>query len=65
MPKQKSHKSAVKRFRITKNGKVLRRVSFGRHLRRKKSASQLRRYKKNRLVTGKIARRVKRLMARA
>lgn len=65
MPKQKTRKSAVRRFRITKNGKVLRRVGFGRHLRRRKSSAQLRSYKKNRLVTGRIARRIKRLMARA
>lgn len=65
MSKQKSHKSATKRFHITKTGKVMRRVAFGRHLRRKKSASQLRTYRNTKQVTGKIARRIKRLMAKA
>jgi len=63
MVKAKSHKSATRRFKITSTGKVMRRVAFGRHLRRKKSASQLRRYRNNVVVTGKIARRVKRLIA--
>jgi large subunit ribosomal protein L35 len=39
MPKQKTHKGAAKRFRITKNGKLMR-MKVGRsHLRRNKSAS--------------------------
>jgi large subunit ribosomal protein L35 len=63
MVKAKSHKSATRRFKITSTGKVMRRVAFGRHLRRKKSAAQLRRYRKNVVVAGKIARRVKRLIA--
>lgn len=63
MAKQKTKKSAAKRFKITSTGKVLRRVGFSRHLRRHKSAAQLRRYRKNQLVTGRIARRVKRLIA--
>lgn len=36
MPKMKSHKGAQKRFRVTKNGKLLRRKMGGNHLRRKK-----------------------------
>jgi len=63
--KQKTRKSASKRFKITKTGKVLRRVSFGRHLRSSKTSSQKRGFRKNRLVTGRIARRVKRMMAQA
>jgi large subunit ribosomal protein L35 len=63
--KAKTRKSASRRFKITGTGKVMRRVSFGRHLRRKKSAGQLRGYKVNKQVTGKLARRVKRLMALA
>lgn len=61
--KAKTRKSAARRIKISATGKVLRRVSFGRHLRRKKSASQQRRYRQTRLVTGKIARRIKRLLA--
>ncbi len=36
MPKMKTHKGAQKRFRVTKNGKLLRRKQGGNHLRRKK-----------------------------
>lgn len=65
MPKQKTRKSAFKRFRLTKTGKVLRRVSFGRHLRSTKSASQKRGFKKPKRVTGRVARRIKRMLAKA
>ncbi|OGD10526.1 hypothetical protein A2397_00520 [Candidatus Amesbacteria bacterium RIFOXYB1_FULL_44_23] len=60
--KAKTKKSAVRRFKITGTGKVMRRVGFGRHLKRRKSAGQLRGYKVNKEVTGKMARRVKRLI---
>ena len=36
MPKMNSHKGAQKRFRVTKNGKLLRLKQGGNHLRRKK-----------------------------
>jgi large subunit ribosomal protein L35 len=65
MPKQKTRKSALKRFKFTKTGKVLRRSSFARHLRRNKSKRQLRKFKTVSLVTGRIARRIRRLAARA
>ena len=38
MPKQKTHKGTAKRFRLTKNGKLMRMKMGGSHLRRKKSA---------------------------
>jgi large subunit ribosomal protein L35 len=38
MPKQKTHKGTAKRFRLTKNGKLMRMKIGGSHLRRKKSA---------------------------
>lgn len=63
--KQKTKKSAIRRFKVTGTGKITRRVAFGRHLHRKKSASQSRRYKQTIEVTGKIGRRLKRLMALA
>lgn len=61
--KQKTRKSASKRFKITKTGKVLRRISFGRHLRSNKSSAQKRKYRTTQLVTGRIARRIRRAMA--
>lgn len=42
MPKQKTKKILTKRLKITKNGKVLRRQGFKRHLNAKKSAKKKR-----------------------
>lgn len=39
MPKLKTHKGVAKRFRLTKNGKVMRMKAGRSHLRRKKSKS--------------------------
>jgi len=39
MPKQKTHKGTAKRFRLTKNGKLMRMKIGGSHLRRKKKAN--------------------------
>ena len=46
MPKVKTRKSLTKRFRITKNGKVLRGQGFRRHLNAKKSSSKKRALKR-------------------
>lgn len=43
--KHKPRKSVMKRFKLTKNGKLLFRSMMGRHLRRKKSKGQQRRVK--------------------
>lgn len=43
MTKQKTRKSLVKRFRITKNGKVMRTQGSKRHLNAKKSSKRKRR----------------------
>lgn len=40
MPKIKTHKGTAKRFRLTKNGKVMCMKAGRGHLRRKKSASK-------------------------
>lgn len=63
MSKQRTRKSASKRFRITATGKVLHRASFGRHLKSAKSAAQKRRYAKYSQILGRRARRVKRMLA--
>jgi len=42
MPKMKTRKSATKRFKITKNGKVLRGKSYANHKLEKKSPDQKR-----------------------
>jgi len=57
-------KSVSNRFQVTKNGKVLRESSFDRHLRRKKTKKQLRRLKGKKLVTGRLATRIKKLLGK-
>ncbi|MFA6518647.1 MAG: bL35 family ribosomal protein [Candidatus Shapirobacteria bacterium] len=61
----KIRKSVSNRFEVTKNGKVLRRSSFDRHLRSKKSKKQLRRLKGKKLVLGKFAKKVKQILGMA
>jgi len=62
MPKIKTRTSATLRFKITKTGKVMRRSQNMRHLRRKKSKSAIRRYKVPQEVTGKFAKKIKRML---
>jgi len=40
MPKMKTHKATAKRFRITKNGKLMHMKTGRTHLRRRKDASK-------------------------
>lgn len=40
MPKLKTHKGTAKRFRLTKNGKVMRMLAGRSHLRRRKNSSK-------------------------
>lgn len=60
--KQRTHKGAAKRFRITKNGKVLHRGQGIRHLRTGKGKSTLRRKKGMHETTGVFAKKVKKLL---
>ncbi|OGM05174.1 50S ribosomal protein L35 [Candidatus Woesebacteria bacterium RIFCSPHIGHO2_01_FULL_39_32] len=43
MPKMKTRKSITRRFKVTKNGKVMRRQGFRGHLNVKKSSKRKRR----------------------
>jgi len=61
--KQKTRKAAAKRLKITGTGKVMRRLAFGRHLRRHKSKKAIRRYRKMTSVKGRIGRTAKRMLA--
>ncbi len=63
--KMKTRKSVSKRFRVTKTGKVLRRTQNMRHLRRKKSKKQIRKYHVPKSVTGKMAIKIKRMLGAA
>mgnify|MGYP001580254057 CR=1 FL=1 len=58
----KTRKIVAKRFKITATGKVLARHQNMRHLRRKKSKKAIRRYKVAKVITGKMARKIKRML---
>ncbi len=57
----KTRKSITKRFKITKNGKVLRRAVGQDHLRSKKSGKFIRKTRKMVKVTGPLAKQIKKL----
>ncbi len=62
MPKQKTHRGAAKRFRITGTGKIRRRKAFRAHLLESKPSKRTRRLGRGAEVTGGDARHVKRLL---
>ncbi len=55
MPKQKTHKGAAKRMKVTATGKVKRQRSFGSHLMSTKNAKRRRRITGSTMVKGKAA----------
>jgi large subunit ribosomal protein L35 len=61
--KQKSNRSAAKRFRITRTGKVLHRKATGNHMITKKSGSRRRRIEGSAEVSAE-ARTVRRLLGK-
>lgn len=61
MPKLKTKKAAIKRFRVTKNGKVLRGRQMGSHLKLAKSKSQKRRQATVGKIDNEDSRRIRRL----
>ena len=63
MPKMKTHRGAAKRFRVTRNGKVLHRRGTGNHFLRKKSGSRRRRVEGMNEVTSE-ARVVRRILGK-
>lgn len=60
--KQKTRKGAARRFKVTATGKVLRRSQNMRHLRRRKSKKAIRAYRTPIEVTGKWAKKIKRMI---
>ncbi len=62
MPKQKTNKSAAKRFRVTRRGKVLRRMAGHGHLLAKKARKRKRNYKRKKVCQPLDAKRMKRLL---
>jgi large subunit ribosomal protein L35 len=63
--KQKTRKGAVRRFKITGTGKILRRVQNQRHLLRNKSKKAKRNYRVMVQVKGKWAKKVKKMLGLA
>lgn len=57
MPKIKTHKATAKRFRRTATGKLVRMHQGRGHLRRKKAARTLVKYRQNEMVENKGAKR--------
>lgn len=62
MPKLKTNRSAVKRFRKTKTGKFKRSMAFGGHLLTGKSAKRRRKLRQATMVSSSDAKRIKRLL---
>ncbi len=62
MPKQKTHSGAKKRFRVTKNGKVMSRRRNRAHILEKKSSRRKRRLEGAFALDKPQAKRVKRLL---
>jgi large subunit ribosomal protein L35 len=63
-PKLKTKKSIKRRFRVTRTGKVLRRGSHIRHLRRKKKKGQVRAQKISQEVKGSWKRKIKKSLGK-
>lgn len=62
MPKLKTRKIVAKRFKVTSTGKLIRRAQNMRHLRRRKSKKQIRAYKVPKVITGRIAHKIKAML---
>ena len=62
MPKLKTHSGTKDRFKITKNGKVLRRHAGVSHKLTKKSASRKRRFDGVEQVTGTFSKTIKKVL---
>lgn len=62
MPKLKTHKGTAKRVKITKTGKVTRQRASGGHLLAKKSKSRKRAINTTGVVTGSMAKNIKRAL---
>jgi len=63
--KQKTHKGASKRFKVTATGKVLHRSQKIRHLKANKSKRKLRALKLDKPVEGRMKTKIKKLLGKA
>ena len=62
MPKMKTHKASAKRVKLTSTGKVVRERAFGNHMLSKKSKSRKRTINTPAVVTGNVAKNIKRAL---
>ncbi len=62
MPKLKTNKSAKKRFRLTKKGKLKRFKQGRRHLLSSKSSNRKRKLRKSAIVKGRLGKITKKLL---
>ena len=62
MPKMKTHKGTAKRIKLTSTGKLTRRRAFGNHMLSKKSKSRKRNINTPAVVTGSMAKNVRRTL---
>ena len=65
MAKKRVRKGVAKRFKVTKNGKVLHRSHYIRHLRSSKTKRQVRALKVMKETTGVFAKKIKRMLGKA
>lgn len=64
MPKHKSSRSAAKRFKKTKSGKIKRRMACKSHLLSKKTTKRKRKLRKYKLVEKADQKKIKRLLSK-
>jgi large subunit ribosomal protein L35 len=62
MPKQKTHRGAAKRFKVTKNGKIKRSQAYKTHILTKKPTKRTRNLRKAAYVAGSEATVMKKLI---
>lgn len=62
MPKQKSHRGAAKRFKLTAKGKVKRNHAMHSHILTKKTTKRKRGLRKSTLVAGKFAQTIREMI---
>ncbi|HOR23309.1 50S ribosomal protein L35 [Candidatus Saccharibacteria bacterium] len=63
MPKAKSHSGVKDRVKISKNGKVLARKSYGNHFLEKKSMARKRTFSGYKSISGKLTKIIRRKVA--
>ncbi len=63
MPKQKTHRGAAKRFKVSATGKVLRHHSETSHILSKKTTKRKRKLRKSAKLSGSFEKTVKQLLS--